>query len=387
MSYGKFLDHYIHYTQGNETPELFHTWIGLSILAGACEKRIWLDRDFFKIYMNLYIMLVSPAGLAAKSTSMGLGEDLLKEGGFVALTGSSTKEKIALDMSAEMKAHKITETKAFFHSSVTYISDELNVLLSTGADMIKFLVDIWGKDKSYVYRTKNSGELEIANPYFNIMGAVVPQWFGNNLAADLTATGFLARCILIYANDKRGKWSKPVLTKEQMQSRTVCLDIITRLGTRYGTFPISREAESFYDSWYRGQDISPAEDYRIAAYLERRNKVHVLKVATLLAIGDERSSVTTEDFKNAIHLFDITDTSTRHLYFLSGANKLIPHVVRLLSFIEIRGGKVSLAEATRYLISDVNIEDCKKVFEIVRQYYDVEITKRDEKGISWVIKK
>jgi len=94
MEYCAFLEHYRKYSSGNETPELMHLWVGLSVLAGACEKRLWIDQGYFRLYLNLYVILLAPAGVCAKSTSMDLGAKLLKEAGYTTMEGSITKEKI-----------------------------------------------------------------------------------------------------------------------------------------------------------------------------------------------------------------------------------------------------------------------------------------------------
>jgi len=70
MKLCKFLEDYLLFTQGNETPEIMHLWVGISVLAGAAEKRVWIDRGFFRNYLNLYIVLLGPPGVCSKSTSL-----------------------------------------------------------------------------------------------------------------------------------------------------------------------------------------------------------------------------------------------------------------------------------------------------------------------------
>ena len=59
--------------------------------------------------------------------------------------------------------------------------------------------------------------------------------------------------------------------------------------------------------------------------------------------------------------------------------------MRLIAYIQTMKGKVELRRATRFLISDVNIDDVKKVFDIARRFYDIEITQKDDGGVAWVI--
>ena len=134
MEYCKFLEEYRKYTAANETPEIMHLWIGLSTLAGACEKRIWIDRGNFKVYMNLYVALVAPPGVCAKSSSINLGRNMLRELGFNVFEDSVLKEKIIQEM-CELEKAVQKDDKIFYHSSITYIASELNVLLASGIDL------------------------------------------------------------------------------------------------------------------------------------------------------------------------------------------------------------------------------------------------------------
>ncbi len=359
----KFLEDYLVFTAGNETPELMHLWVGLSVLAGACEKRVWIDRGFFKIYPNLYVILVAPAGVCAKSTSMDLGGKLLKEAGYSILEGSVLKEKIIIEMCQCQKEVPVDADTTFLHSSVTYISDELNVLLSSGADMIKFLVDMWGKDDLYVYKTKHQGSFEIVNPYFNFLAAAVPQWFGPSLASDMASTGFLARCILVYEEKKRGKYPHPEVTNAQWEARARCFQHICSLINFFGPLKISPKFEKMFQSWYMEQDVSPLEDYRIASYLERRTKVHILKVSGLMALGDGRDHIEEIDFKRALKVFQWTEKKLRTAFLIAGGNRLAPHVQRVKAILENQGGRVPLTLLYKVLHTELDPTEFKTVLQ------------------------
>ena len=79
-------------------------------------------------------------------------------------------------MVQQRRDFQVDDNTTFPHCSITYLSDELKTLLTSGSEMGTFLVDIWGRDDLYVYKTKNSGQTEIPYPYFNLLTAAVPQW-------------------------------------------------------------------------------------------------------------------------------------------------------------------------------------------------------------------
>lgn len=383
MKYCNFLENYRTFTTGNETPEIIHLWCGLSALAGAVEKRVWIDQKFFKLYMNLYILILAPAGVAAKSTSMSIALRMLKDAGMNIMEGSILKEKIIEDMEVIEKTFA-APTGDFKHSSLTFVANELNVLLSSGVDMIKFLVDIFDKDDTYVYKTKKSGSYEIKYPYFNMLTAAVPQWFGESIASDLGSTGLLARFIIVYEEHKRSKVPMPEITKKQEDARARCMDTIYALTQMYGEMKMSKEAHDFFCSWYMLQDSNISNDYRLNSYFERRNKIHILKVASLMALGDLRQEIEVIDFTRAIHLLEKTEVKMRLAYVLSGANKLTPHIHQILNMLDKKGGKIKMSDVVQMLYHELDIEDIKKLISTMEDMNEAHKVRKED--VVWLVR-
>src|SRR5258707_15834538 len=72
-----WLKAYLEFTRDSESPTTFHFWTGVSTLAGALRRRVWIDMKKFQWTPNFYIILVGPPGIAAKSTSLSMGMSLL----------------------------------------------------------------------------------------------------------------------------------------------------------------------------------------------------------------------------------------------------------------------------------------------------------------------
>lgn len=64
-----FFDLYKQYTQGQESPESFHFWTAVGLVASVAGRSIWTDRGYYNLYPNHYIILVSKSALARKSTA------------------------------------------------------------------------------------------------------------------------------------------------------------------------------------------------------------------------------------------------------------------------------------------------------------------------------
>jgi hypothetical protein len=381
VKYTEFLENYRLYTQGNETPEIIHIWCGLSALAGAAEKKLWINQQMFNLYFNLYIILVGPPGVVAKSTSMGLALKMLRECGYHTMEGSVLKEQII----AEMEALEKPSPAGFNHCSVTYVSNELNVLLSSGIEMVKFLVDIYDREERHVYKTKKSGQYEISYPYFNLISAAVPQWFGDYVTSDMGSTGFLARAIVVYEEQKRGRFPKIIYNEGQKEARAKCVEMLYAIGQMYGEVTITPEADEFYSEWYMKQKFNPTYDYRINSYLERKNKIHVLKIAGLMAIGDMRQVIDTVDLERAIYLLECTEKKMRLAYLIAGSNKLAPFMHQVMNILEKTNGMVKMTELIRILSTDLDIDDIRKLISTLQDMDEVKLVAKS--GEKWLARK
>lgn len=371
----KFHDLYLEYawkrwddeTPRNETPSLIHSWVGFSALAGACEKRVWIDMGFFKLWLNLYIVLVAPAGVCAKSTSIALGEKLLKAAGYEVLEGATTKERIIVEMAERTKIFSTASKKMMPHASVTYSSNELNLLLSTGVETIKFLVDIWDRDDLFCYKTKGSGTYEIENPFFNLIGAATPEWFGGALVSDMTNTGFLARCIVVYESHKGCKVPIPPAEDEkQKKMKDKLIKFLLRMGDLYGAIEIGESGRKEFVDWYMAFEINPMEDPRLIGYLERKAKILVLKIAALITIGDGRTKIEKNDIKQAVDFLEYTERKIRFVYNSLGTNKLAKPATRILSILSSSNGRVKLKDLTRMMFSEITLDELRAIIESLR---------------------
>ena len=57
------------YTAPLESPDRMHFWTGVSTIAGALRRKVWIDQRYFQWTPNFYIVLAAPAGIIAKSST------------------------------------------------------------------------------------------------------------------------------------------------------------------------------------------------------------------------------------------------------------------------------------------------------------------------------
>ena len=366
MGWCRFIDRYLEFTKNTETPELIHIWSAVSTLAGTAERRLWLDRGMFKLYGNLYIILVGNPGVIAKSTSIGYMSKMLEDVGCYAIDQVATKEKIVCEL-AEHGTFYIKGDIKFPHTSVTYCMSELNTLLVAGQDMVLFLTSIWDKYDIFKYKTKTSGEFEVVNPYFNLIGAATTEWFVDAMDSRLISTGFLARCIVVYGRHARGRISKPTLSDKARAARAECLMILRWIKEQFGEVGVDASAEAVYDDWYTSLPIDYGNEPKIGHYYVRKAKVFVLKVAMLFALGDMSLVVRKEHIEKSLELFEITEPAIKACYMLAGTNKLAPFARMLVGLILASEGKgVGYADILQTFYNDISPDDMAEVVNMLK---------------------
>src|SRR5580765_4183188 len=72
-----FLELYIKYTAKQESPQAFHLWVGITILASALGRKCFINRGYYRLYPNLFTIVVAGSARCRKSTAISIGIRLL----------------------------------------------------------------------------------------------------------------------------------------------------------------------------------------------------------------------------------------------------------------------------------------------------------------------
>src|SRR5215831_15160014 len=147
--FANWLKAYMDYTRDSESPDTFHFWTGVSTIAGALRRRVWIDMRKFQWTPNFYIILVGPPGIATKSTSTRTGMRLLESiQGIHFGPPSITWQKLADSLSEAVEHMKIrgpTGADDFIPMScITVPVSELGTFLKIeDSALVDVLVDLW----------------------------------------------------------------------------------------------------------------------------------------------------------------------------------------------------------------------------------------------------
>lgn len=307
LSYGK-------YTENNEAPESFHLWVALGTIAAAARRRIYMPSTFFDVLLNMYIVLVGPAGGPRKTTALKIGRGVIKDVPGIHFTTKASSAEALISQFAALPEKE--------HQSLTCYSYELGTMFKPPSEvMVDIVTDLYDGNPDWDKQTVGRGLEKIPRPWLNMMAATTPRWLGDNLPPTAVEGGFVSRTIFVYEDQRKLANAFPRETEAERALRKLLINDLTHISTLSGEFGFSQEAFDFYNEWYFDESRFPTiADPRTVGYYERKH-IHVLKVAMCLSIA-ESDSLTLEikDIRAALALLGSIEPGMKKAFSAVGRN-------------------------------------------------------------------
>jgi hypothetical protein len=290
-----WLKAYLTYTSLSESPDVFHFWVGVSTIAGALRRRVWIDQRYFEWTPNFYIILVAPPGIVSKSTTIGIGHSLLREIDDIKFgPDSGTWQAIggALQDAIELVPLEPGNYEGPMEemSCITCAPGELGTFIDFhDRKLIDTLTSLWdGQRGVFEHKTRTAGNIEIKNPWINIISATTPAWLRKNVPEESIGGGFASRVVFVFAEKKRHLTAYPGLMGDVEKFRELKEDLthdLREISTMLGSMTLSPEAVTWGTEWYenhwKSRPIHMASE-RFDGYLARK-QTHIHKLAMVIA--------------------------------------------------------------------------------------------------------
>lgn len=294
-----WLQSFIQYASYGEAPLKMYFWTGVSTIAGALRRRVWIDQKYFQWTPNCYIVLVAPPGVVSKSTTASVGMNLLREiSGIKFGPDVITWQKLVEDMARATEMVLDPATGEYISMSpITIVASELGTLINPNdREMIDVLVSLWdGQPGVFKKATKTSGSDSIENPWINILACTTPSWIAGNFPEYMIGGGFTSRCIFVYAGRKRQLVAYPAdhIPEEFQSLRRDLIHDLEIISTLVGEYELSPEAKEWGELWYSNHWRSthrnlPPEQF--GGYLARK-QTHIHKLAMILAAAQSNELI------------------------------------------------------------------------------------------------
>lgn len=377
---GNWVRAYLEYTSESESPESYHLWAGISAIASAARRNVWLDQGLYVLFPNLYIAFIGPPARTAKSTALYLQRSLIRQ-----VTGIKMGPEAC---SREQLIRAMAESKFDNQCALTIHSSEFSDLVDTsGILMIQFLTSIYDgnytEPTGWSYETKHQGKDKIINPFLNLIFGTTPTYFAEAMPESIIGHGFTSRTIVVYEERERHTNSLPNPNDSDLAKALI--EDLRHISHLRGEFkwggPLIRTssrgkeltvAQAAYDDFYNGLYKNVPTDHRLEGF-HWRKKTHVLKLAMLMSMA-ERDDLTIEeqDIQVAVQFLQDLEPTMARAFSAVGKNDFAAVIERIGQQVK-SAGTVPLSEvyARNYSAGnswqlDQVIETLEKMGSIVR---------------------
>lgn len=339
-----WLKSFVDYASYGEAPLTMYFWVGVSAVAGALRRRVWIDQGFFRWLSNFYIVLVAPPGIVAKSTTASIGMNLLREVPNIKFGPDVVTWQALVQSLANSTEMFPIGDKFYPQSAITIESSEFgNFLNPNDREMVDVLVSLWdGKQGAFTKITKTQGSDEVVNPWVNIVACTTPAWIAGNFPEYMIGGGFTSRCIFVYAEEKRKYVAYPSehLPPEFQEMKLKLVQDLERISNLAGPYEIDKPAIKWGEEWYENlyKNRPPhLNNERFGGYIARK-QTHIHKLAMIMAAArrDERV-ITLDELKGADTLVSALEVSMPRVFAHIGRTEISRHMEELLSCIRAYG--------------------------------------------------
>lgn len=301
-----WLKAYMHHTRASESPDAFHFWTGVGTIAGALRRRVWIDMRHFQWTPNFYIILVGPPGVASKSTTIRIGTSLL-EGvpGIHFGPQSMTWQSLTQSMEEAVEYVKYVDSKGLdalqAMSPLTCSVPELGTFLKMDdTALVDVLISMWdGQLENWGHKTKTSGNIEIKNPWLNLLACTTPSWLEQHFPTSMIGGGLTSRIMFIYGDKKRHLVAYPdeqIPEDDYYGHRKMLIEDLQRIALLSGNYQLTPAARKWGTQWYErlwaNRPTDMAND-RYSGYISRK-QTHIHKVAIVLAAAQREQLIIEE---------------------------------------------------------------------------------------------
>lgn len=352
-----WLSAFLDFSSYAESPKEMRFWAGVSAIAGALRRKVWIDQAYFTWSPNFFIILVAPPGIVSKSTTADLALSLLREVPGIKF-GPDVVTWPALVQALAGSCESFELNGEYYPmSALTLVASELgNLIQPQDRELINMYIHLWDGKKSVEKVTKTSGNDVVEAPWVNMIGCTTPHWIADNMPPATVGGGFTSRCIFVYADKKEQFVAYPRFNIPEgfAERRLALIQDLEHISTHLcGEYVLTRDAIRWGEKWYRDLWTNrPPElsSEKLDGYVARK-QTHLHKLAMVVAASQrDELTITEADLAFAQSMLVSVELDMEKVFSRIGKTENALQVENLLAYIQARGA-VPVDEAYRYMMA------------------------------------
>lgn len=276
-----WLDSLLKATEESEAPERYFLWSGLATISAVARKNVWLNRHFYKLYPNVYVVLISAKSGARKGIPISIAKKLLEEVNLCRIISGCNSIQ---GMIQELGNQKTLESGAVIgEAHGIMLSDEFDSFLTDDPKSLTYLTALYNThehEKGWE-KTLKDAKIKLKSPCLTMLVASNEMLFDSVVKRKDIEGGFIGRTALVREAKARGINSlvEPPKTLIDFTALSTRLVEISKIK---GEFKWTLDGGVLFDKWYKATQAEDKDD-RTGTY--NRLGDQVAKVAMLFSLS------------------------------------------------------------------------------------------------------
>lgn len=295
-----WLELFLEYTDGIPSPDIFRLWSGIAALAGAMERRVWIETARSKLFPNLYTLLVAPPGVGKSQAISHVTELWYAVKDLRVAPDNVTKPALIDAIQAASRKLVLSETGLVEFHSLLVASSEFGVLVPAhDLEFLNTLNHIYDCPRNYRENRRSMGDnqIDISYPQLNILGGTQPAYLANLLPEEAWGMGFTARVLMVYSSRAI---TVPLFSSPEPRTG-LFRDLVSKLqaiSKRYGAMNFTDEAKHEIERW-ANEGCQPVPTHSKLANYSSRRILHALKLSMVAAVSADSADIELAHFNRA----------------------------------------------------------------------------------------
>lgn len=322
-----------------QSPVHYHEWCAATVVAASLKRHVWIDRKNFKLYPNLFTILVGHPGLG-KGEAANPSVNLLNEAG----TANMMSDRITMEFVLE----KLSKGFAGVHptsmgfavggdSTALVYSPELSIFITASQYTLPILADLWdARDGIFSYGTRTKGEVKIKDPCLSLLGASTQEWLVDSIPTNAVGGGFTRRVNFVYGKERSKSLPWPT-HPNGISLRDKLVQDLRHISTLNGQFSFDKNATSLFSDFHAMCTPIDFDDEATVVYTTSM-PYHVLKLSMVVS-ACERDDLMIDErcVKRAIAMVEKCKKDIAMVFRAVGESDFAGALDRVLRFIESKG--------------------------------------------------
>lgn len=330
---GGFIEDFVTALRGVATPTSICLWSAIGLISASSGRSVYMEWYPEPLLANMYIIVVAPPKMCAKSTGINFGARIMKllpdYYRSVGDEGRAMKKHIRTSSSRATPEGIITalvpeeytyEQNGVIYSGSTgsqlaFVVSELSTFLTKtqyNIGLISKLTDLYDGKVSDDDITAGQKRRFLKDIYVTLLAGTTPDDLKDVIPEEAFGGGFMSRCIIAMQKEIVRPYPKPrkVIDKAELQLAERLAYVLKK---SEGEYTLSKEAEDYYEKWFLkwSKTVGNTSSIKVRDLL-LRSDTNLLKLSLLLTVQNYEVShqISLETLKQAERLLNKTIESS-----------------------------------------------------------------------------